>query len=151
MPSVSRTHEKRLPVIEAANPIGLTAPIRDDNLWRKVYREDAWRKQGRVCAYCLEPLKRDQVTADHVKPIKQGGQTSAKNIKACCSPCNSAKGSWPENKFKRAIRNPVGFDMGHHSFKRQMKIYRAHGRWMIWNRTKRALNKIGKYAGLERS
>lgn len=98
-------HAKRLPVIQAANPTGFPALVgRDEQLWRKIHREDARRRQGGRCAYCDSEMALAETTADHVVPIRSGGTTRAGNIKAACQPCNRAKGHMTEQRFKKLVR-----------------------------------------------
>lgn len=144
---------KRLAVIEAANPLGLSAPLgrsrKQEALWLKIHREDAWRAQGRVCAYCWTPIAKDDVTADHVTPRVAGGKTTAENIKGCCNDCNVAKAHWPEARFKKALRNPRSVDTSRLPFTAQMRLLRAHMRFVIWRRTKRAEKRIRQAVGLK--
>ena len=72
--------------------------------WIEVARVEAWTKQGGRCAYCQSPLKRREVTADHVRPRSKGG-TDAGNIVAACTYCNKAKGSRTKSQFHKAITN----------------------------------------------
>lgn len=123
-------------------PVFETAPIdKTGYLWKKIYREDALRKQKSNCCYCFEPLTKDTATADHVIPVSKGGTTSRKNIKACCQNCNSSKGNMPEKKFKKLIRNPPKDST--------WGILMAHSRYRIWTRMARAQKKIYKCCGME--
>jgi 5-methylcytosine-specific restriction endonuclease McrA len=49
--------------------------------------------QGR-CAECGEPLRRGW-HADHVEPVRTGGQTEPANGQALCPRCNLVKGARP--------------------------------------------------------
>lgn len=76
---------------------------RIDHAFRKLYRDEGFTKQGGRCAYCKTPLTRKQATADHRVPISKGGSTSKDNIIMSCEPCNKAKSSMSEAKFRRAL------------------------------------------------
>lgn len=128
-------------VIATQHENGLAAPLRDERLWRRVHRDDAWRAQGRRCKYCREPLKAEAVTADHKLARRNGGITSAANIIAACQPCNTAKGSLPERAFQKAIRAPT--------HEHRMAIWVASFRRRIWVRCEMAQRRILKVVGLE--
>ena len=137
-------------MIKQANPIGLSALLddREEQLWRKIYRDDALRDQGMRCAYCREPLRIGESTADHVNPRVNGGPTKRKNIKACCEECNGAKGHWPVKKFRCAIRDPSSIDMAAMSLPKRMQVWRAHIRFRINTRLERFEKKLRKAVGL---
>jgi len=44
-----------------------------------------------ICAYCEKIV--ETLTLDHVHPIHHGGHNSIDNVKLCCQPCNSSKGT----------------------------------------------------------
>jgi len=44
-----------------------------------------------VCYYCGRPLKKGEVTMDHVVPIAQGGKSTPGNVVPACKACNTAK------------------------------------------------------------
>lgn len=131
---------KRLPVIAAANPVGLSAPLRDEQLWRRIYREDARRKQGGRCAYCGSEIARDEATADHAKARKHGGLTSNENINAACAPCNLAKGSMTVRRFKKDMRSPPPGA--------RPAMLNAYVRWQINRMADDACKRIAKFAGV---
>ena len=43
--------------------------------------------------YCDEELTEHTATIDHIKPKVKGGHSTRSNMGACCSKCNSHKGS----------------------------------------------------------
>lgn len=43
--------------------------------------------------YCDAHLNKDTATIDHIKPKHKGGKSTRNNMGACCSSCNSNKGS----------------------------------------------------------
>jgi 5-methylcytosine-specific restriction protein A len=49
--------------------------------------------QQTVCYYCRTPIRREQVTMDHVVPISRGGKSTAGNIVPACKDCNEQKRS----------------------------------------------------------
>lgn len=120
----------------------LPAPLdrRDEKLFRKVYRDDAWRAQGGKCCYCGEKIKLAEATADHVKPKKGGNYTSKANIKAACHPCNNAKGAMSVEDFKKALANPQG-----HS----IPIMLASFRYRLWKRFDKFERRLEKFVGVK--
>ena len=44
-----------------------------------------------ACYYCGRPLKKGEVTMDHVVPIAQGGKSTPGNVVPACKACNTAK------------------------------------------------------------
>jgi 5-methylcytosine-specific restriction endonuclease McrA len=61
---------------------------------------------GYVCVYCGQ----DATTADHVIPIKSGGDpVDQSNLVASCVACNSRKGSRGQGDFLRTMRTPPVF------------------------------------------
>ena len=68
---------------------------RDSRAYRarrlEILARDQW-----TCFYCMQPA----TTVDHVIPIKAGGDPLAyENLVACCSSCNSRKGSRNQGSF----------------------------------------------------
>jgi 5-methylcytosine-specific restriction endonuclease McrA len=105
-----------------------------ERMWTRMFALESWLKQGGKCAYCREPMKRDDITGDHVDPIVSGGSTRRENIKAACRPCNMAKGHLSETAFLKAIKSPRPGDSIH--------IWLAWSRRRIWLRTERACKRI---------
>lgn len=67
----------------------------------EVLARDQW-----TCVYCQQPAN----TVDHVIPIKAGGDpVSPDNLVACCTRCNSRKGSRSESVFLARISTPPVF------------------------------------------
>lgn len=63
-------------------------------------------RDGFVCHYCGQ----DATTADHIIPIKAGGDpVSLDNMVACCVQCNSRKGSRGQGVFLENMRTPPVF------------------------------------------
>lgn len=82
---------------------------RGDPRLSRAYRKarlDVLARDGFVCHYCGQ----DATTADHIIPIIQGGDPiSLDNMVACCSSCNSRKGSRGQGHFLRTMRTPPVF------------------------------------------
>ena len=61
-------------------------------------RERKWlvralvRKSGGKCRYCGEPVKRSEMTVDHVIPLSAGGLDRLDNLSLACLRCNQEKG-----------------------------------------------------------
>jgi len=63
-------------------------------------------RDGYTCVYCGQ----DATTADHVIPIKAGGDpVDQSNLVASCVTCNSRKGSRGQGHFLRTMRTPPVF------------------------------------------
>lgn len=105
-----------------------------ERAWTRMFCVEAWIEQGGKCAYCREPMKRTDATADHVDPLSLGGPTRRENIKAACDPCNKTKKSMSEAQFMKAIKNPkTGMSI---------HIWLAWSRRRIWLATERACKRI---------
>ena len=67
----------------------------------EILARDQWS-----CFYCLQPA----TTVDHVIPIIEGGDPIAyDNLVACCTSCNSKKGSRSEGSFLARKATPPVF------------------------------------------
>ena len=111
-----------------------------EKIWRRMYRVDALTEQSNRCWYCRMPLTIDESTAEHVEPVARGGQTSRRNIKAACGPCNLAKGCMPAARFKRSMHAPQRED--------SIDIHLAHFRLRLFRRVHLAERRILKVAGV---
>ena len=60
---------------------------------RKKFRESIFESRGWKCMYCDIELTEQTATIDHIKPKFTGGHSTRSNMGACCSKCNSNKGS----------------------------------------------------------
>lgn len=80
--------------------------------WSAVYKIDAWADSPE-CAYCHRPLRRHEVTADHVRPRRNGGTDLRENITPACLPCNQTKGHMTKGQFVNALKSPPA-DSGMH-------------------------------------
>lgn len=60
---------------------------------RKKFRESIFESWGWKCMYCDTELTEQTATIDHIKPKFKGGHSTRSNMGACCSKCNSRKGS----------------------------------------------------------
>lgn len=123
----------------ATSPVDAPAPASQQDIWLKVYRREALARQGGACCYCFEPMSQKQATADHRVPKKHNGPVSRENIVAACQPCNCAKGSMTEQKFKKLIRMPGSNHLG-----MAMAIFR----YRLWKRTRQAEERILKFVGM---
>jgi HNH endonuclease len=121
--------------VQADSPFAFThRERRKDKAWIRMFCVEAWIEQQHKCAYCHEPIGRDEATADHVVSISKGGSTKRKNIKAACRDCNLTKGHMSEAVFLKAIKSPQS-GMSLH-------IWLAWSRRRIWLRTERACKRI---------
>ena len=77
---------------------------------RKQLKEE-WNHR---CAYCNYQEKHKELTIDHIKPLKKGGDDSYTNLLPACRSCNLSKGH-------QAIRQWY-FDSEHYTSERWDKI-----------------------------
>jgi len=76
-------------------------------------RAAAYRTQNGLCYWCGRPMAagvpEDELTADHLVPLHDGGKTRAGNIVAACRECNNLR--HPElNKTKEPRSLRIGED-----------------------------------------
>lgn len=58
----------------------------------KERRKALLKRQGGRCAECRTgPLKVEQVQADHIVPLADGGIDDVNNLQALCLPCHNSK------------------------------------------------------------
>lgn len=58
-----------------------------------VTREEIIERDGPVCYLCGQDLDPHEIFIDHVVPLSRGGTHTPDNLRVCCRPCNSRKGS----------------------------------------------------------
>lgn len=58
--------------------------------------------QNNHCALCGEYFPTEELTADHIHPLKLGGLFVKENIQAACGPCNSSKGTKTMEEWKKS-------------------------------------------------
>ena len=56
------------------------------------------------CFYCEKPMKKGQVTKDHVLAKSLGGTNSKKNIVNCCKVCNTFKSNMTVEQFTLKLK-----------------------------------------------
>jgi 5-methylcytosine-specific restriction endonuclease McrA len=81
---------------------------RDPRLTRKykAQRLIVLARDGYECAYCGQEAN----TVDHIQSIKSGGDPIAlENMVACCTRCNSRKGSRSQGVFLAQASTPPAF------------------------------------------
>lgn len=67
---------------------GKEYPVQRDPVSKKL-REQVFERDGYACIQCG---RRHQLTADHIRPLIAGGETTLKNLQTLCRSCNSRKG-----------------------------------------------------------
>lgn len=77
-----------------------------NNYRRKTYsqttRKMIYNKADGRCALCGKPVKLEDMTVDHIKPLAMGGGNDVENLQCTCSACNLFKGSvLPEDFFEK--------------------------------------------------
>lgn len=61
------------------------------------------RRESHRCFYCLRQLRAGATVFDHAVPACAGGDSSYRNIVACCFECNAQKGERPAEEFLREL------------------------------------------------
>jgi hypothetical protein len=102
-------------VIEVFVPAEIPACQRQKNLSEQLnlenvdcYRNERMRaailrRENSGCFYCLRTLRSGTAAFDHVIPLAQGGDSSYRNVVACCLECNATKGGRPAADFLRQL------------------------------------------------
>jgi len=80
-------------------------PVKRKNFDNRRKLRRCMERQQCICPYCeremyfrgqqLKPV----ATVDHVIPLSKGGTNSIDNMVACCTGCNTAKGSMSVKEF----------------------------------------------------
>lgn len=83
--SAGRTFEMRVPSVVALKS------YQSQNHIAPFTRMGILLREKGKCAYCHTPLKRKDLTFDHIYPRSKGGDTSWQNVVASCQSCNSKK------------------------------------------------------------
>lgn len=55
------------------------------------------------CWFCGIDLAAEDVSIDHLHPLRQGGNNDTDNLVACCPPCNVAKGARTLEQYRRRV------------------------------------------------
>ena len=69
---------------------------------RTHHRNNAFRRSGGYCNYCLAPVSKRKSTLDHVVPVVAGGTVIMNgeiNVVMACGLCNRFKSSMPLAQF----------------------------------------------------
>jgi 5-methylcytosine-specific restriction endonuclease McrA len=82
-------------------------------------------RYGRRCVYCGAEFRPEDLTIDHVEPLRIGGDQSEGNLVTSCRPCNRDKGG--EAAWRYLARHPD---------KRETFLALATG---VWPRLRRAI------------
>lgn len=70
-------------------------------------RGNIYARDDHVCQYCGRGFPADQLTFDHVVPVRYGGRKDWENIVTACVACNRRKGGrTPAEAGMRVIRPP---------------------------------------------
>jgi len=80
--------------------------------WRrpavKFSRINVLRRDDYRCQYCGVHCSPSKITVDHVVPQSRGGQSTWKNLVACCSKCNHKKDNrTPDEAGLKLLTKPV--------------------------------------------
>ena len=94
--------------IKIVQPKELDVPIEESNSVKVLYkrislsptkRAAIYSKSGKVCAICGKPIKIDDFTVDHIKPLALGGSYDEDNLQATHRRCNLMKANLEEDEF----------------------------------------------------
>ncbi len=81
-------------------------------------REKVYWKYGGRCAYCGQPLTKQHMQVDHIKPKALGGTDAEDNLNPSCQQCNHYKDTKSVEQFRSELqqllwrlekRGPVGY------------------------------------------
>lgn len=72
--------------------------------WREFSYKLTVAIKGKKCWYCGKPLKKDEITMDHLYPKDLGGPNITNNLVPSCSHCNSQKGNLTERQYKQILK-----------------------------------------------
>lgn len=78
------------------------------NISDKKIRAQILQKYDGKCAYCGEELTPKKFTVDHIVPKRRDligtyGEDNFENYNPCCYSCNSSKGTWTLDEWRREI------------------------------------------------
>lgn len=59
---------------------------------KRALKDRVYRKYKGKCAYCGDPLKKEEATLDHILPKALGGTNHFHNVALSCAACNNKKG-----------------------------------------------------------
>lgn len=91
---------KTIPVVNGVARIPISVN------WRTFVYKITVDKKGKQCWYCGKPLKKEEITMDHLYPQDLGGPTIPNNLAPCCSICNSKKGCLTEWQYRQFLNAP---------------------------------------------
>ena len=71
-------------------------------------RENVFKRDKGRCQYCVQIVRRHEITFDHVIPRSAGGKSSWQNLVLACRPCNQAKGGRTPEQANMRLRTRPG-------------------------------------------
>lgn len=74
--------------------------------WREFIYKLTIAAKGKKCWYCGKPLKKEEITLDHLYPQDLGGPTVPNNLAPTCSDCNNRKGNLTEKQYRQILQAP---------------------------------------------
>lgn len=69
----------------------------------KAERREVYDKMNGHCAYCGSELTMENMTADHVVPLANGGDDIIDNMMPACRSCNHYKSTMTLERFREAV------------------------------------------------
>lgn len=66
-------------------------------------RKTIYTKYNGHCAICGRPVKYNDMTIDHIKPLSKGGANEMENLELCCWECNHVKGNMDITEFYQKV------------------------------------------------
>ena len=66
--------------------------------------------QNTKCYYCQIPIRRTEVTMDHIVPISRGGRSNAGNLVPACKTCNEQKRSLTAVEWQHFLEGPKNLE-----------------------------------------
>ena len=68
-------------------------------------RIELWESMDRRCSYCGCELEYKNMQIDHIEPLAFGGEDIRANMTPSCRSCNSRKGMFSLEAFRKEISN----------------------------------------------
>ncbi len=63
------------------------------------WKNDLYEQQKGLCLGCREKFEMRNLSVDHIKPVRSGGETEPNNLQLLCQYCNSKKGTGTQEEL----------------------------------------------------
>lgn len=93
--------------IDAETQEQVTSPAKRSRHSRRAFSQDVrhmvYDANGGRCYLCGKPIKYEDMTLDHIKPLAMGGRNTTDNLACACFACNQFKGSVQPEEFHKRV------------------------------------------------